>query len=71
MSTERARVLVKLCEQSQISEVTDLALAKLFAYELDTSQRQLVPLEGDLARFEQQYAVPSAQFYSEYQAGDR
>jgi hypothetical protein len=49
----------------------DLALEKLFAYELYTCQGQLAQLEEDLAEFEQQYAVSSAQFYSEYQAGDR
>ena len=71
MSTERVHVLAKLYEQGQGSDVLDLALEKLFAYELDTCQRQLTQLEEDLSEFEQQYAVSSAQFYAEYQAGDR
>ena len=42
-----------------------------FDDELDTCKRQLGQLQQDLAEFEQRYAVPSAQFYSEYQAGNR
>jgi hypothetical protein len=49
----------------------DLALEKLFAYELDACQRQLVQLEQDLAEFEAEYAVSFAQFYAEFQAGER
>ena len=71
MSTERVQVLQKLYKQGQGSDIVDLALEKLFAYELDTCQRQLVQLEEDLAEFEQQYVVSSAQFYSEFQAGNR
>jgi len=71
MSTDRVQVLVKLYEQGHCSDVVDLALEKLFAYELDTCRRQLEQLEADLAGFERKYAVPSARFYSEYQAGDR
>ena len=71
MSTERVQVLQKLYEQGQGSDIVDLALEKLFAYELDTCQRQLGQLEEDLAEFEQQYAVSSAQFYSEFQVGSR
>jgi hypothetical protein len=71
MSTERVLVLEKLYQQGQGSDVVDLALEKLFAYELETSQRQLAQLEGDLAEFEEQYGVSSVQFYAEYQAGDR
>ena len=71
MSTERVHVLEKLYQQGQDSDVVDLALEKLFAYELDTCRRQLGQLEQDLAGFEAEYGVPSAQFYSEFQAGDR
>jgi hypothetical protein len=71
MSTERVHVLEKLYQQGQGSDVVDLALEKLFAYELDTCQRQLAQLEQDLAEFEAEYAVASAQFYAEFQAGER
>jgi hypothetical protein len=71
MSTERVQVLGRLYEQGQSSDVVDLALEKLFAYELDLCKRQLARLENDLAEFERQYAVSSAEFYSEYQAGER
>ena len=37
----------------------DLALEKLFAYELDTCQRQLHQLEEDLTEFERQVGVSS------------
>ena len=71
MSLERMQVLEKLYQQGQSSDVVDLALEKLFAYDLDTCQRQLGQLEQDLAEFEAVYTVSSAQFYDEFLAGDR
>jgi hypothetical protein len=71
MSTERVQILEKLYRQGQGSDVVDLALEKLLAYELDACRRQLVQLEQDLAEFESEYAVSSTQFYDEFQAGDR
>jgi len=71
MSTERVHILEKLYQQGQSSEVLDLALEKLFAYELDTCRRQLEQLEQDLAEFEAEYAISSAQFYTEFRAGKR
>jgi hypothetical protein len=71
MSAERVHVLEKLYQQGQSNDVVDLALEKLFAYELDLCERQLEQLEQDLAEFEAQYSVSSARFYAEFQAGAR
>lgn len=69
MSADRVQVLEKLYEQGQSSDLVDLALEKLFAYELRASEQQLEQLERDLAEFEQQYALSSEQFHRQFQAG--
>jgi len=70
MGADRVQVLEKLYEQGQSSDLVDLALEKLFAYELDASQQQLRQLEQDLAEFEGQYGLSSAQFYHKFQSGE-
>lgn len=70
MSQDRVRVLEKLYEQGQASEMVNLALAKLFAYELDATQRKLTQLEQDLAEFEQRYELSSGAFYTRFQTGE-
>jgi len=70
MSADRVQVLEKLYEQGQSSDLVDLALEKLFAYELQASEKQLQQLEQDLAEFEGQYGLASAQFYQKFQSGE-
>ncbi len=70
MSADRVQVLEKLYEQGQSSDLVDLALEKLFAYELHSSERQLDQLEQDLTEFEHQYGLSSEQFYGKFQAGE-
>lgn len=70
MTADRVQALEKLYEKGQGSDLMDLALEKLFAYELETSQRQLQQIEQDLAEFEARYALSSDTFYSRFQSGE-
>ena len=70
VSGDRVRTLDKLYAQGETSDIVDLALEKLFAYELRESQKQLARLEGDLSRFEQRYELSSDAFYTRFQAGE-
>lgn len=70
MSADRVQVLEKLYEEGQGSELLDLALEKLFAYELQSTRQQLGDLEQDLAEFEKQYELASTEFYARFQAGE-
>jgi len=70
MSVDRVQVLEKLYEQGQSSDLVDLALEKLFAYELGVAEDQLDQLEQDLAEFEDEYGLSSAQFYSRFESGE-
>lgn len=70
MSIERVRTLDRLYTQGETSDVVDLALEKLFAYELGESRQQLAQLERDLSRFEQQFDLSSDTFYARFQAGE-
>lgn len=64
------RRLADLYQQGQASELTDRALNKLLAYEIDLCRKQLSQLQTDLAVFEQQYDLTSAKFYRQFQAGE-
>jgi hypothetical protein len=70
MTEERVRVLEKLYQQGQASDVVELALEKLFDYELRASRKQLVQLEQDLAGFEERHQMTSDAFYTRFQAGE-
>lgn len=70
MSQSRVQTLEKLYAQGQISDVIDLALEKLLAYELGETRQQLAQLEQDLTEFERRYDLSSETFYARFQAGE-
>ena len=70
VSGDRVRTLDKLYAQGETSDIVDLALEKLFAFELRESQKQLAQLERDLSQFEQQYDLFSDTFYARFLAGE-
>ena len=70
MSADRVQVLGKLYERGQGSELLDLTLEKLFAYEVQSTRQQLGELERDLAAFEERYELASSEFYERFQAGE-
>ena len=62
MSADRVRALEKLYTQEETSDIVDMALEKLFTYELRQSQQQLERLERNLSLFEQQHDLSSEAF---------
>jgi hypothetical protein len=69
MSVDRVQMLERLYEHGQNSDLVDLTLEKLFTYELHSTERELELLQQDLAEFEDQYGLSSAEFYARFQAG--
>jgi hypothetical protein len=69
LTAERLQALAELYRQSQESDLMDRALEKLLHHEAERSQAQLSQLRTDLAEFEQQYDLSSAEFYQRFQVG--
>ena len=67
---ERLGRLAELYEQGQASELMTRTLDKLLGYEADMARAQPGELQEDLARFEAQYGLGSAEFYRRFQAGE-
>ena len=65
----RLRVLERLYAQGYTDEVVDLTVRKLVEHQVQKDEAQLAGLGEDLARFEQRYAMTSADFCARYQAG--
>ena len=61
--------MAQLYKRQQASEVMTRTLDKLLHYEAENSRQQLTELQQDLALFEQQYGMTSAEFYQRFQAG--
>lgn len=61
--------LAELYKSGQASELMGRTLDKLLVYEAEVCQKQLDQLEVDLASFEQEYQLSSAEFYARYQEG--
>ena len=70
MSSDRIRALEKIYAQGETSEIVELALDKLFKYELIESSKQLTKLEMVLADFENKYSLSSLAFYTDFKSGD-
>ena len=66
---QRLRRLAQLYQQGQASALVEQTLDKLLAHEAEVCRTQLSQLEADLAAFEQQYDISSAEFYRRFQAG--
>ena len=65
----RLQRLAKLYEHGHPSATLERALDKLLVYETETCRKQLAELHQDLASFELQYHLTSAEFYQQFQAG--
>lgn len=62
--------LAALYREGQNSALIDRAVSRMLAYEAERCRRHLADLQADLAGFEQQYGLHSADFYARYQAGE-
>ncbi len=69
-TAQRLSTLAVLYEQGQVSQLMDRTLDKLLAQEAEQCRTQLAELEVDLAGFERQYDLTSAEFFRRYQAGE-
>ena len=68
-TAERLATLARLYQEGQASQLMDRTLDKLLAHEAEEARGQLAVLDSDLAAFEQQYGLSSAEFQQQYQAG--
>ena len=68
-TAQRLSTLAQLYQQGQTSQLMDRTLDKLLAHEAEQARLQLETLDADLATFEQQYDMTSAEFFGDYQAG--
>ena len=68
-TAQRLATLALLYPQGQASEMMDRMLDKLLAHVADEARTQLAVLGADLAAFEQQYRMSSAEFARRYEAG--
>lgn len=68
-TAERLATLARLYQQGQSSQLMDRTLDKLLAHEAEQARTELAVLAGDLATFEQQYHISTAEFSRRYEAG--
>lgn len=68
-TAQRLSTLAQLYQQGQASQLMDRTLDKLLAQEAEQARIQLETLDADLATFEQQYDMTSAEFLHRYQDG--
>lgn len=68
-TAERLATLARLYQQGQSSQLMDRTLDKLLAHEAEQARAELALVTGDLAAFEQQYHMTSAEFSHHYQGG--
>ena len=66
---QRLHTLAQLYQQGQASALMQRTLDKLLAHEADVCRAQLHQLQADLAEFEQEYGLTSAEFYRRFRAG--
>ena len=69
-TAQRLSTLAVLYEQGQASQLMDRTLDKLLAQEAEQCRVQLAEMEADMAVFERQFAMTSAEFMRRYQAGE-
>ena len=68
-SKKQVGKLAKLYENGQVSETTARNLNKVLDFEVNQIQTDLAATEKDLSEFEHQYNMSSADFFSQWQAG--
>ena len=61
--------LAKLYENRQVSETTARNLNKVLDFEVNQIQADIAATKKDLSEFEHQYSMSTADFFSQWQAG--
>lgn len=67
---DRLESLLRLYREGYRNPVIDQAVAKLVTLEVERARADLARLEGRLAAYESQYAMPSSEFYVKFEAGE-
>lgn len=70
VTLRRLRTLERLYEQGYQNTVVDLTVRKLLERQVEEDKEQLGEFLAELARFETQFGMSSAEFYTRYQAGE-
>ncbi len=68
-TAQRLATLALLYQQGQTSQLMDRTLEKLLAHEAEEARSQLTAVNADLAEFEAQYGMDTAEFFRRYQTG--
>lgn len=66
----RLHTLERLYEQGYQNVVVDLTMRKLLEHQVREDGEQLDELRAELAGFEAQFGISSAEFFTRYQAGE-
>lgn len=67
---DKLQSLEQLYRQGFHSKVIDQVIDKLLAMEIERAQEDLRDLEARLVAYEQQYNIPSEEFYRRFRAGE-
>ncbi|MCL1470724.1 hypothetical protein [Argonema antarcticum] len=67
---EKLQRLETLCRQGYASDIVELTLDKIIAYEIANAQKQAAELHAELQVFEVQYKISSQDFYSRFRQGE-
>lgn len=65
----QVKQLARLYEKGQVSDLTIQTLHKLLDMEISQARIDLDATEKDLAEFEKQYGMSTADFFQKYQSG--
>lgn len=67
---EKLHRLKTLCRQGYASDIVELTLDKIIAYEISNAQKEVAELHAELQVFEAQYKISSQDFNSRFRQGE-
>ncbi|MFB2921597.1 hypothetical protein [Aerosakkonema funiforme] len=66
---EKLQLIETLCRQGYASDIVELTLDKIIAYEIANAQKEAAELQKELQLFEAQYQISSQDFYQRFRQG--
>ena len=67
---EKLQRIETLCRQGYASDMVELTLDKIIAYEIANAQKETADLQKELQVFEAQYQISSDDFYRRFRQGE-
>ncbi|MFB2921594.1 hypothetical protein [Aerosakkonema funiforme] len=67
---EKLQRLETLCRQGYASDIIELSLDKIIAYEIANAQKEAAELQAELQAFEAQYKISSQDLYRSFRKGE-